>query len=101
MAEPTALFQLAEFHEALFQLAEFQEALCQLALFQLAWLQPGVAATVAAQLAWLNDFAPVTGSVVMNGSRFSFGFGGTKSRPAAVAASISPTPALCEPGRDK
>jgi len=101
MAEETALFQLAEFQEALFQLAVFQEALFQLALFQLAWLQPGVAATVVAQLAWSNDFAPVRGFVMMNGLRFSFGFGGTKPRLAAVAASISPTPALCRPGTGK
>ena len=59
MAEPTALFQLAEFHEALFQLAEFQEALFQLALFQLAWLQPGVAATVVAVWSGTSFAAPV------------------------------------------
>src|SRR6266849_1420792 len=95
MAKATLLVQLALLQEALVPLALLQEALDQLALDQLAELQEASKATVDDQLASSNVCAPVSGSVVTKASRFSFGFGGVKSRLAAAAASISPTPAAC------
>jgi hypothetical protein len=93
--ESTLDAQLAEAHEA-----DAQEAEAQLAEAHEADAQEAEAheapfatrvSTYDAQLAWLNDFAPVTRSLATYAFRFSFGFGAAL-RLAAAEASISPTP---------
>ena len=86
------LDQFACDQDAEAQLACAQEALAHDALAQFACDQLAFAATKLAQLAWSNVGEPVTGSALTKALKPSFGSGGVKSRLAAAAASISPTP---------
>src|SRR5712691_2286614 len=88
--------KVAELHAALPQAALAQAALPQAAEAQAAELHAALVDTALAQAAWSNDRAPVSGSVVTNASRFSFGFGGVEVRSAALPALTSPTPPACQ-----
>ena len=96
IAELTPEAHAAELHAALAQAALAQAALAQAAELQAAELHAASEDTASAQAAESNTDLPVVGSVDTNVSRFSFGFGGVKSRLDAIAASTSPTPADCQ-----